>query len=83
MDSNEHRQSPRRRVLKAATIAFNGGASAIDCSIRNISATGACLEVVSPIGVPNEFTLVTQDEAIVRPCQVAWKAAKRIGVAFR
>jgi len=56
--------------------------SCIDCTVRNISQTGACLEVVSPVGVPGKFELQIQDETIVRPCYVAWRGEKRIGVAF-
>jgi hypothetical protein len=52
----ESRREARHRVLKAGTIEFNGGA--IDCKIRNLSATGAALEVVSQTGVPEKFTLV-------------------------
>jgi hypothetical protein len=52
---SEKRISPRRRVLKAGTIEFNGGA--IDCMVRNLSTTGAALDVTSPIGIPQRFTL--------------------------
>ena len=51
-----NRIAPRRRVLKAGSIEFGGGA--IDCTIRNISETGAALEVVSPLYIPDRFTLV-------------------------
>lgn len=52
----EHRAAQRRRMLKAATISFGGGA--IDCTLRNLSETGAALEVISPVGIPDRFTLV-------------------------
>jgi hypothetical protein len=39
---DEHRIAPRRRVLKAGSISFGGGA--IDCTVRNISDTGAALD---------------------------------------
>jgi hypothetical protein len=54
---DEHRIANRQRVLKAGKIEFGGGA--IDCTVRNISATGAALEVTSPLGIPEQFTLVT------------------------
>src|SRR5712675_1363394 len=47
--------APRQRVLKAGKIEFSGGA--IDCVIRNISETGAAIEVASPVGIPAEFNL--------------------------
>ena len=44
---DEHRIAPRHRVLKAGSIIFGGGA--IDCTVRNLSETGAALEVVTPL----------------------------------
>jgi hypothetical protein len=42
----DNRSAPRHKVLKAATISFGGGA--ISCTVRNLSDSGASLEVVSP-----------------------------------
>ena len=53
---NEHRTAPRRRLLKSGKISFGGGA--IDCTVRNFSETGAALDVTSPVGIPDHFTLV-------------------------
>jgi PilZ domain len=76
----EHRISPRHRVLKAGTIAFSG--AAIDCTIRNLSSTGACLEVASPLGIPSLFTLVVETDHSKRTCTVVWRTESRIGVTF-
>ena len=73
------RKIPRRRLLKAGTIALTGG-GAIDCTVRNISETGAALEVISPIGIPDKFALVI--EAKTLQCQVVRRTAGRIGVRF-
>lgn len=78
---DEHRLHPRQRTLKAGTIAFDR-ASGIDCLLRNISDAGACLEVASPIGVPETFILVIEKDGLRRSCRVAWRSAKRIGVRF-
>lgn len=78
--TSEHRVSPRHRVLKAGTIKFGGGA--IDCTVRNLSANGAALEVASPLGIPDQFDLVILAEHLHRPCHVIWRKEKRIGVAF-
>jgi hypothetical protein len=74
----QKRIAQRQRVLKAGTIEFNGGA--IDCTLRNLSATGAALEVTSPIGIPERFTLAANGTHF--PCRVVWRKEKRIGVAF-
>jgi PilZ domain len=75
---DEHRIASRHRVLKAGTIEFGGGA--IDCTVRNMSATGAALGVTSPLGIPAQFTLVTDGNHL--PCRVVWRKEKRIGVTF-
>ena len=76
----EHRASPRHRTFKAGTIAFNR-AGGISCTVRNLSETGACLEVATPLGIPDDFTL--QHDHLQRTCRVVWRAPKRIGVVFK
>ncbi|MGN6572285.1 MAG: PilZ domain-containing protein [Pseudolabrys sp.] len=78
---SEARGSARSRTFKGGSIIF-GVAAAIDCIIRNMSETGAALEVESPVGIPDEFTLLIKPEYVKRNCRVAWRSAKRIGVAF-
>lgn len=75
---DEHRHTNRHRVLKAGTIEFGGGV--IDCTVRNISGTGAALDVVSPVGIPAQFKLVVDGNP--HPCRVVWRKEKRIGIVF-
>lgn len=77
----ERRSNLRRRVLKAGRIAF-GRAGGFDCTVRSLSDKGACLEVESPVGIPDSFTLLVPHDAIMRPARVKWRQAKRIGVVF-
>ncbi|KJC59326.1 pilus assembly protein PilZ [Bradyrhizobium sp. LTSPM299] len=77
---NEHRGKSRHRVLKTGTIEFGGGA--IDCTVRNISETGAALEVVTPLSIPDTFTLYVPSDQLKRQCRIVWRREKRIGVAF-
>jgi hypothetical protein len=76
----ETRHAPRYRVLKAATIDFGGGA--IDCTIRNLSITGAAIEVPNQTGIPENFILVMPDDGLHLPCHVVWRNGYRIGVTF-
>jgi hypothetical protein len=78
---NERRDSARHRVLKAGTIEFNR-AGGISCTVRNLSATGACLEVESPLGIPETFDLFVTSDHVARHCRVVWRSEHRIGVAF-
>lgn len=76
----ERRAQPRQRVFKAGTIEFDG--VGIDCTIRNLSAIGAGLEVASPAGIPHEITLNIRTREVRQHCYVVWRKEKHIGVAF-
>ena len=76
----ETRNAPRHRVLKAGTIEFGGGA--IDCVIRNLSGTGAALEITNQAGIPEQFALVVPGEKLHLRCHIVWRREHRIGVAF-
>ncbi len=77
---SEHRIASRKRVLSAGTNEFGGGA--IDCTVRNLSETGAALSVESPVGIPSEFNLIVAADKLKRGCKVAWRKENRIGVSF-
>ena len=77
---DEHRTVPRRRLLKTGKISFGGGT--IDCTVRNLSETGAALEVSSPVGIPDHFTLVIEPNHIHVPSRIIWRKDTRIGVHF-
>jgi PilZ domain len=74
--------SRRRRVLKGGTIVFNSGGATISATIKNISESGALLEVESIMGIPDRFTLFIKANDFKRECRIVWSQAKRIGVRF-
>ena len=80
--NEERRKLGRHRTLKAGTINFNR-ASGIDCRVRNLSPIGACLEVASQIGIPDDFVLVIEHDHLKQHCHVIWRTATRMGVAFQ
>ncbi len=79
--AQERRQVLRRRTLKAGTISVHLD-SGFDCRVRNLSERGACLEVASQIGIPDNFLLVVEIDHLSKPCHVIWRTATRLGVVF-
>jgi len=79
---DERRIAPRRRALRQAKIVFNGDRSVIDCLVRNLSDSGACLEVASQAGVPTVFALQIEGETPNRQCLSIWQSDNKIGVEF-
>jgi hypothetical protein len=78
----ERRKVQRHRTLKAGSIAFNRAAG-IDCRVRNLSPVGACLEVASPVGIPDDFILLIGSDRLKQSCHVVWRIGARLGVEFR
>ena len=77
----EKRATPRHRVLKRGTLAFRGGGG-LDCTVRNISESGARLDVANPVGMPDTFMLVIETDQFMRRCHAVWSSEQRLGVAF-
>ena len=78
----ERRNLGRTRVLKGGKLIFNRSASVIDCTVRNLSNRGACLELVTTLGVPEEFELSFDSFRSVRQCLVKWRTGQKLGVVF-
>jgi hypothetical protein len=76
----ETRIAPRYRVMKPAEIE-HGGAK-IPCTVRDLSITGAALEVSDPTRIPAKFTLVVPEDGLKLLCRVVRRTYSRIGVAF-
>jgi hypothetical protein len=74
--------APRLRVKKAARIEYGG--DKIACIIRDLSVTGAALELnkVDSKVIPMGFTLVVPEDGLKLSCRVAWRTEFRMGVAF-
>ena len=70
----------RKRLLKTATMEFDG--TAIECIVRNLSESGAALQVNSSLGIPHEFKLTIHSEKLHRSCHVIWRQGKKIGIGF-
>jgi len=79
-DDPDKRRAQRFRVFKGATIEFGG--NALPCTVRNLSASGAALEINSPLWFPDRFTLTIASDGSRKACHVVWRREKRIGVAF-
>ena len=76
----EKRKHARTEIDEPAYV--SAGGSVMSCTVRNISAEGAAIDVDNPAFVPSHFRLVMANGAPVRECRIAWIQQKRIGVTF-
>jgi hypothetical protein len=63
-------------MFKAGTVEFSG--DGIGCNIKNLLDTGAALEILSPLYIPDRFTLFAPSDQF----HVVWRKERRLGIAF-
>jgi PilZ domain-containing protein len=84
VSSRENRRFRRVRpsglVSSTATIIVAPGKPTIGCTVIDLSAGGACLDLANPDQLPRRFTLL--HGATRKSCLVMWKKFRRIGVQF-
>ena len=77
----ERRKTQRMKTLKTGSVSF-GVVAIVDCTIRNVSTAGACLEFPCRPVLPRDFSMVIKPEYIRRSCRVSWQSGSRVGVEF-
>jgi diguanylate cyclase (GGDEF)-like protein len=79
----DRRQVQRSRMLRGGKILLHRRSSVINCTVRNLSPEGACLQVDTVVGIPFSFDLAVDGEPDIRPCRVIWQSETRLGVSFQ
>jgi hypothetical protein len=74
------RAAPRFRVTKPARIEHGG--EKVICTLRDLSLTGASLEVTNPAVIPPNFTLIVPEDGLKLSCRIVRRTDFRIGVTF-
>ncbi len=77
------RRFPRMRLSGPSakgTIIVDLKSPVIPCRVLDISAGGACLEVVGKATIPKRFVLL--QGGIKKNCSLVWTAGMRLGVTF-
>lgn len=78
----EARRSERVRALLGAKIIFNNRMSVIDCVVRNISSSGARLELDDSLAIPGEFELHIPQKGCSYSARAVWRNSEAMGVKF-
>jgi len=81
MEADEQRSAPRQGVVTGAFITFDSGQKTISCIVRQLSATGARIGLVSTSGIPANFTLRIPGGGDIL-CRLIWHTEGELGVAF-
>ncbi len=78
--TTEKRSARRYKVLKGATVAFDG--SGVPCTVRNLSSSGAAIDIMDTASLPPSFMLIIEADDFIRRCHPVWSSKNRVGVEF-
>lgn len=79
---DDKRRVTRHRVLKEGKIVMLNNWSVVDCSIRDISETGARIRCKDQPAVPSDFRLLLMAEQRIRDAHVVWRKDDQLGLQF-
>jgi hypothetical protein len=78
----EHRQHPRIRSFLRGEISHSGGSISIECTVRDLSADGARLQVPQSVPLPDTFELRVIQRQMCERCTMVWRRGDEVGVHF-
>jgi PilZ domain len=82
MSEAESRVTKRQRVLKSAKVIFNHNQSVLDCTVRDISVTGARLVMANADLLPDTIRFLLTQENVIRDANVVWRRGQLVGIHF-
>lgn len=75
-------RAPRQRTLQAAKVTYHDGAISLDCSVRDLSETGARISLPAGQVIPTNVVLIYPRTQTVYEAQVTWIKAPQFGLKF-
>jgi hypothetical protein len=78
----DQRPASRVRTIMQGRIVFNNRSATLDCVIRNLSESGAKLELSCSVTLPDRFELVIPRKGETRRARIVWRKDDLMGIAF-
>ena len=76
------RRDTARLPMEAPARLLSGWQHVIRCTVRNLSAAGACIELDATVPLKNEIDLFISHPRFESACRVVWRSTDRVGVRF-
>ncbi|HEY4201914.1 MAG TPA: PilZ domain-containing protein [Devosiaceae bacterium] len=77
----ERRGAYRRNTDITATVVFDSGRGRVTARMKNLSETGARIELSSLSDLPEDFYMLIAEHGM-QPCRIVWKEGSVMGLAF-
>ncbi len=76
-------RKPRHKTLNEVWLTLDGGFAKRDCTVVDLSKTGACIEVKDAASVPDVVSVAfSRDVRKLTRCRLIWRKGSMIGVEF-
>jgi PilZ domain len=79
----DRRVHPRNRVLYGSSVIANGKNQGVDCVVRNISKSGANIELPSLATISDDIHVIIPRIGKSLLAKIVWWRADRAGIAFQ
>jgi hypothetical protein len=78
----ERRPAQRRRVVWRGRCVYLDGSHNFDCTIRDLSESGARIAIQGAQMIPQRFYLIDRTNRTAHEVKVAWNNGKQLGLRF-
>ncbi|MBX9709665.1 MAG: PilZ domain-containing protein [Xanthobacteraceae bacterium] len=76
-------RKPRHKIANEAWMTLDGGFAKRNCTIMDLSVTGACIRMQDTSPVPGVMSLAfSKDVRKLTRCRLVWRKGSMIGVEF-
>jgi len=79
---SDGRGEPRRRVLLSGKLVYGEPPMTLDCSISDVSRSGARVRLQGPLPMPDTLYLIELRHGLAFRARVAWRRANLLGLSF-
>lgn len=76
----QRRHADRKRSLLAGKLTNEDASLTVDCTIRDLSDTGALVELAAPEMLPRTLRLMLIRDGVLWDAEVAWRRGARLGL---
>ena len=79
---SETRAAPRERMFVAARLSYAHGALSVACTVTQLSATGARLNIADPASLPDMFDISIPHKDFNSRARMIWREGSKAGIEF-
>ena len=73
----------RKSVLLTGIVAYADGTRSFDCTVHDLSGSGARIAAGKTMQLPSRFYLINIRDRVAYDCEAVWNRGSEAGIAFK